>query len=83
MKGEKEGFFGKIFGTNESSNEMKAVELTSKAFYLLSKESMIHLFANQAIKINPLCGDAKQRYLWESKRGFRSCRRICSACCGM
>lgn len=53
------GFFSKIFGTSESSSK-KAVELTNRAFYLFEQrryDSAIDML-NQAIKIDPLCGDA-------------------------
>ncbi len=54
------GFFNKIFGRSEPSNEMAAAGLANKAFHLVEQgkyDSAIELL-RQAIKIDPLCGDA-------------------------
>jgi tetratricopeptide (TPR) repeat protein len=54
------GFLSKIFGTGEASNKMKAIELTNRAFHLFEQrkfDSAIDLL-KQAIKIDPLLGDA-------------------------
>ena len=54
------GFFNKSFGKRETSNKVKAAELTNKAFHLVEQgeyDSAIELL-KQAIKADSLCGDA-------------------------
>lgn len=53
-------FFRKLFGKRETSNKVKVVEFTKKAFYLVEQgkyDSAIDLL-KKAIEIDPLCGDA-------------------------
>lgn len=54
------GFLSKILGTSGASDEMKAIELTNRAFRLFEQrryDSAIDLL-KQAITIDPLLGDA-------------------------